>query len=479
MLFLFCLLPAFGAFLLFFVSKNNVFFIKNFSLVWTLLVFNISIVICLSFDSFCLDFQFLEELSWLTFSTNSVVLAVDGLSIVMIVLTTFLFPVCILLGWTIAKQSQIWTYNIMFLILESILLLVFCSLDLLMFYLLFEAILIPMYFVIGVFGSRERKIRASYLLFLYTLVSSIVMFVCILFLFVKTGSTNFFIIRLFQFDPLVEKLCWLAFFSSFAVKMPIIPFHIWLPEAHCEAPTAGSVLLAGILLKLGGYGFLRFSLSFFPSACSFFSPMIYALSAFGVIYASLTTLQQIDLKKIIAYTSVGHMGLVTAGIFSQNAQGIFGSILLMLAHGITSPALFISIGFLYERYGTRIIKYYGGLIHTMPIFSVLFIIFSLANLGLPATSNFIGEFLVLVGCFSANSWATLLIGTGLVLSAGYSLWLCNRLLFGNFKSYSIVLFRDLNRREFSVFFPFVFLTFFVGLYPEFIAVLTKSFVFVC
>jgi proton-translocating NADH-quinone oxidoreductase chain M len=260
-----------------------------------------------------------------------------------------------------------------------------------------------MFFIVGIFGSRERKVRASYLLFLYTLVSSILLFIAILYIYFKTGTTNYILLKTFQLDPFVERLCWLAFFSSFAVKMPLVPFHIWLPEAHCEAPTAGSVILAGILLKLGGYGFLRFSLGLFPDSSNFFTPLIFALSSFGVVYASLSTLQQVDLKKIIAYSSVGHMGLVTIGIFSSSIQGILGSIVLMVSHGITSGALFVAIGILYERHHTRVVRYYSGLIHTMPLFSVCFIIFTLANLGLPVTSNFIGEFFVLVGCFKVNS----------------------------------------------------------------------------
>jgi NADH-quinone oxidoreductase subunit M len=248
--------------------------------------------------------------------------------------------------------------------------------------------------------------------------------------------------------------------------MPIAPFHIWLPEAHCEAPTAGSVILAGILLKLGGYGFLRFSITLFPEASAFFTPLVFTLSTLGITYASLTTLQQVDLKKIIAYSSVGHMGLVTMGIFSGNFQGIVGSIMLMVAHGIVSSGLFLTIGVLYDRHGTRIIKYYSGLIHTMPLFSVTFIIFSLGNLGLPGTCNFIGEFLVILGTFKINSFCSLFAGLGMILSAGYSLWLCNRIIFGNVKQSSIVYFQDLTRQEFFLFLPFIFLTFFLGVYPD-------------
>lgn len=467
-------MPAIGGFILLFLDKNNLKIVRNFSLFWALLVFNYSVCLLFFFDPSSSQFQLPETYSWLPFSNTAVVFGIDGLALYMILLTTFLTPICIILSWTLKIKSQTRDYNATFLFLEAILLGVFCSLDLLVFYLLFEAVLIPMYLIVGVFGSRERKVRASYLLFLYTLVSSILMFIAILFLYYKSGTTCFLTLRTVQLEPYAEKLCWLAFFSSFAVKMPLVPFHIWLPEAHCEAPTAGSVILAGILLKLGGFGFLRYSLGLFPEASAYFTPLIYTLSSLGVVYASLTTLQQVDLKKIIAYSSVGHMGLVTIGIFSSTIQGVLGAILLMIGHGITSSALFLSIGFLYERHGTRVVRYYSGLMHTMPLFSVCFIIFTLANLGLPATSNFVGEFFVLIGCFKTNSWSALLAGSGMILGAGYSLWLCNRIIFGNIKQYSIVIFRDLTRREFFVFVPFIFLTFLLGLYPDIIVNYLRS-----
>lgn len=323
-----------------------------------------------------------------------------------------------------------------------------------------------MYFIIGVYGSRKRRIRASYLLFLYTLFSSIFMFLAILYIYFISGTTDYLVLKTIQLNDIAERCCWFAFFLSFAVKMPLVPFHIWLPEAHCEAPTAGSVILAGILLKLGGYGFLRFSIGLFPEASAFFTPLIYTISAFGVVYASITTLQQVDLKKIIAYSSVGHMGLVTVGLFSANTQGIIGAVLLMISHGIVSGALFLCIGILYERHSTRIVRYYSGLIHTMPIFSVCFITFSLGNLGLPGTSSFIGEFLIIAGALETNTWIALLCGTGMVLGAGYTLWLLNRILFGNVKNTAIIHFKDLTRFEFALLFPFVFLTIFLGLYSE-------------
>lgn len=281
------MLPLMGAFALLFVDRTNAVFIRNFSLVWSLLVFNCSICLLAGFDPLTSNFQFIESISWLPFANTDILFAVDGLSILLIILTTFLIPVCVLLCWKMPNQTLLKDYNIAFLLLEAILIGIFCSLDLLVFYLLFEAVLIPMFFIVGIFGSRERKVRASYLLFLYTLVSSILLFVAILFIYFKTGTTNYLLLKTFEFDPVVERLCWLAFFSSFAVKMPLVPFHIWLPEAHCEAPTAGSVILAGILLKLGGYGFIRFSLGLFPESSNFFTPLIFVLSSFGVVYASL------------------------------------------------------------------------------------------------------------------------------------------------------------------------------------------------
>jgi proton-translocating NADH-quinone oxidoreductase chain M len=406
--------------------------------------------------------------TWLPFSNIGMSFGLDGFSLLLVLLTGFLTPICLLLSWNFSVESNLKQFNIAFLVLESILFGVFCSLDVLVFYVFFEAVLIPMYFVIGVFGSKKRRVRASYLLFLYTLFSSMFMFIAILMIYLSFGTTDYQTLKTVQFDPFFERFCWFAFFLSFAVKMPLLPFHVWLPEAHSEAPTAGSVILAGVLLKLGGFGFLRYSVGMFPEASAFFTPFIFSVSVFGVIYASITTLQQVDLKKIIAYSSVGHMALVTIGIFSCNSQGILGSILLMLSHGIVSAALFLCVGILYERHQTRIIRYYSGLIHTMPLFSVFFFCFSLANIGLPGTVSFIGEFLVFVGCFEINSLAALLSGSGLILGAGYGLWLLNRLLLGNSKILAFFTLKDLTRYEFFMLLPFLLLTLVLGLFPSFL-----------
>lgn len=377
-------------------------------------------------------------------------------------------PACILLCWNKSLTNQAKEYCIAFFFLESILFAVFSSLDLLIFYILFEAVLIPMYLLIGFYGSRERRIRSSYMLFLYTLVSSIILFVAILYIYFKFGTTDYLVLKTVQLDPFAEKLCWFAFFLSFAVKMPLVPFHIWLPEAHCEAPTSGSVILAGILLKLGGFGFLRYSIGLFPDSSAFFTPFIFLVSILGIVYASITTIQQIDLKKIIAYSSVGHMGVVTIGLFSSAPQSIIGSIFLMVSHGLVSGALFLCIGILYERYHTRVIKYYSGILTTMPIFATFFTIFTMANIGLPGTSSFVGEFLIIAGCLLTNSWGAFFSASGMVLGAGYSLWLLNRILFGNIKKFSIQEFKDITRIEFYYLAPYAFLTIVLGLYPEFL-----------
>ena len=392
-------------------------------------------------------------------------MGVDGISLFLILLTTLLIPLCLLVSWESVKHS-VKEYLICFLILESLLILIFSVLDLVLFYVFFESVLIPMFIIIGVWGSRERKVRAAYMLFLYTLLGSLFMLVAIICIYFEAGTTDLQTLLITDFDERRQLLLWLAFFASFAVKVPMVPFHIWLPEAHVEAPTAGSVLLAGVLLKLGGYGFIRFSLPLFPEASVYFTPLVFTLSVIAIIYSSLTTLRQIDLKRIIAYSSVAHMNFVTIGIFSQNIQGLQGSMMLMLSHGVVSSALFMCIGVLYDRHKTRLIKYYGGVVQIMPVFATIFLVFTMANLSLPATSSFVGEFLVLIGAFSSNTLVAFLATTGIITGAAYSLWLYNRVVFGNLKVTYINHFYDITRRELFTFTPLLILTIYMGIYPS-------------
>jgi proton-translocating NADH-quinone oxidoreductase chain M len=323
-----------------------------------------------------------------------------------------------------------------------------------------------MFLVIGIWGSRERKIRASLQFFIYTLVGSVLMLLAILTIYAQTGTTDIQVLQTISFTQELQIVFWLAFFASFAVKVPMVPVHLWLPEAHSEAPTAGSVILAGILLKMGGYGFLRFSIPLFPDASIYFTPLVYTLSAIAVIYTSLTTLRQVDMKRLIAYSSVAHMGFVTIGMFTMNIQGIEGSIFLMLSHGIVSSALFLCVGVIYDRHKTRIINYYSGLTVAMPIYSIIFLFFILANMGLPGTSSFVSEFMVLAATFKSNIFITVLAATGGVWGAAYSLWLYNRTAFGNIRLTYITNFQDVDRREFFVFLPCIILVLLMGIYPE-------------
>jgi proton-translocating NADH-quinone oxidoreductase chain M len=389
---------------------------------------------------------------------------VDGISFLFIVLTAFLVPACLLVGWASIKHYER-EFFVAFLFLEGFLVLVFSNLDLLFFYIFFESVLIPMFLIIGVWGARERKIRAAYQLFLYTLFGSIFMLLAILLIFFQAGSTDFQTLLQTSFSEERQILLWVAFFASFAVKVPMVPVHIWLPEAHVEAPTAGSVILAGILLKLGTYGFLRFSIPFFPDASSYFLGLVYVLSLVAILYASLTTLRQADMKKVIAYSSVAHMGYVTLGLFSNNLPGIEGSLLLMLSHGIVSSALFLCVGMVYERTHTRLLAYYGGSAQTMPLFSIFLFLFTLGNMSLPGTSSFIGEFLILAGVFSTNTSVGVVAASGMIFGTAYSIWLFNRIAFGNLKPLSLERFADLNRREVAILFPFAFTMIALGFYP--------------
>lgn len=457
--------PLLGAVFLLAIPSSKIRLIRSIGFSISLITFLFSLTFWIRFDKSTPHFQFVETINWLPNSNIQLYMGLDGISLLFVILTTFLVPICILVGWSSIKNYKK-EYIIAFLVLESFMIAVFCMLDLLLFYVFFESVLIPMFIIIGVWGSRQRKIQAAYQFFLYTLLGSVFMLLAILLIFFQTGTTDLQILLTTEFSERRQILLWLAFFASFAVKVPMVPVHIWLPEAHVEAPTGGSVILAGILLKLGTYGFLRFSIPMFPEATLYFTPFIFTLSVVAILYTSLTTIRQIDLKKIIAYSSVAHMNFVTIGLFSLNLQGIEGSILLMLSHGLVSSALFLCVGALYDRHKTRLVKYYGGLVSTMPIFSILFLFFTLANMSLPGTSSFIGEFLILVGAFQRNTLIATLAALGMILGAAYSLWLYNRVVFGAWKPNFISKFSDLNRREVFMFLPFVIGVLWMGIYPE-------------
>lgn len=388
----------------------------------------------------------------------------DGISLFFVLLSVFLLPICLLCSWaTITYRVR--EFNILMYLIVFLLIQVFSVLDLFLFYIFFESILIPMFIMIGIWGSRERKIHAAYQFFVYTLFGSLMMLIAVIYIYLVTGSTNLLVILNTNFTLFENRILWLAFFASFAVKVPMVPVHIWLPEAHVEAPTAGSVLLAGILLKMGTYGLLRFSVPMFPEGTLYFQPFVYLISVIGIIYAGLTTIRQIDLKKIIAYSSVGHMNYVTLGILSNNVYGVEGSIFLMLSHGLVSSALFLCVGLLYERYHTRILLYYGGLAFGMPVFGIFFLLFSLANISLPGTSSFIGEFLVLLGVYQINFFVTCLATFGIILGAVYVIWLYNRVMFGFVR---LEFFSDLNVKELYIFIILTFSIILLGVYPSLI-----------
>jgi proton-translocating NADH-quinone oxidoreductase chain M len=459
------LFPLGGLFVLFFIPEKNIKTIKIIALAFSLITFLYSLFLLVLFDYSTERFQFTEYLEWLLSYNFYFFIGLDGISLLFILLTTLLIPICILASWQSIKFS-IKEYYSYFLLIESLLICIFSSLDILLFFIFFESILIPMYLIIGIWGSRTRKIKAGYQFFLYTLIGSVLMLLAIFIIYFETGTTDYQLISNIYFSDRRQIILWLGFFISFAIKVPMVPFHIWLPEAHVEAPTAGSVILAGILLKMGTYGLLRFSISLFPEGSFYFTPLVYVMSIIAIIYTSLTTLRQIDLKKIIAYSSVAHMGFVTMGLFTLNIQGIEGSLIIMLSHGFVSSGLFLCIGILYEKHHTRLIKYYTGISQIIPIFSIYFLFFSIANLGFPGTGNFVGEFLTLVGLFESNTLATFFSATGMILSAAYSLWLANRIIFGKLNIEYILQFKEINKREFSILFPLLVGTIWMGLFPE-------------
>ena len=459
------LVPLIGSLFILMIPKENIFLIRNIALNSSLLTFLISVILWIGFDSFIGAFQFITKIQWLSSLNINFILGIDGIGLLFVVLTTLIFPICILSSWkNINKNFK--EYMVLLLILESLLIIVFTILDLLLFYIFFESILIPMFLMIGIWGSRRRKVRAAYLLFFYTLFGSVLMLVAIMSIYMQVGSTDYQILLSVNFAEGRQKFLWLAFFLSFASKIPMVPVHIWLPEAHVEAPTTGSVILAGILLKMGSYGFIRFSLPLFPYASLYFTPLVYMIATISIVYTSLTAIRQTDLKRIIAYASIAHMNLIMLGLFSLNIQGIEGSLIQMISHGVVSSALFLCVGVMYDRFHSRLIKYYGGLVLVMPVFISIFLLFTFANAALPGTCNFVGELLLFTGIFQDNIFIAIFAATGIVLSGAYSLWLFNRISYGNLKIQHIKGFSDLTKREFHVLLPLIFLTIFFGVYPE-------------
>jgi proton-translocating NADH-quinone oxidoreductase chain M len=460
-------LPLVGVFLLMVAPSNNSKLLKLIALNFSSLPFIGSLLIWAYFKKSLGQFQFVVKVYWLSALNLNVTLGIDGISLFFLLLTTLLIPICILLGWDSVKKD-LKEYLIAFLFLEFFLILVFCIVDLLLFYIFFESVLIPMFLIIGIWGSRERKILASYYFFLYTLFGSVVMLLALIYIYYQVGTTDYEMLLTFSFSKLEQKFLWFAFFLAFAGKVPMIPVHLWLPEAHVEAPTAGSVILAGVLLKLGTYGLIRYSIPLFPNASFFFTPFVYTIAAIGIIYTSFTAIRQSDFKRIIAYTSIAHMNLVILGIFSFNVVGIEGAIFQSLSHGFVASALFLVIGIVYDRYHTRIVKYYSGLASVMPIYISIFLFFTMANISFPGTSSFIGEFLILTGSFKCSTSVTFLGATGVILGGAYSLWLLNRIAFGNMKVQYCEKFLDLNKREFICFLPLILGTIFLGLLPNII-----------
>jgi proton-translocating NADH-quinone oxidoreductase chain M len=458
-------IPLYAAIFILFIDSKNLEYMKKVALGASMFTFVLSLGLWVLFDRSTAVFQFREYWQWLDQVNINFNLGIDGISLFFVILTTLLVPLCLLASWNSIK-IHVKEYLIAFLVMETLLIIVFSIMDLLLFYVFFESVLIPMFLIVGIWGSRERKIRAAYLLFLYTLVGSVLMLLAILLIYSIAGTTTYTNLLTIQFDESLQKFLWLAFFASFAVKVPMVPVHIWLPEAHVEAPTAGSVILAGVLLKLGSYGLIRFSMPLFPAATIYFTPLVYTMAAIAVIYTSLTAIRQSDMKRIIAYASVAHMNVILVGMFALNMQGLEGAMIQMLSHGLVSSALFLCVGVLYDRHHSRMVKYYSGVAHTMPIFAILFMFMTMANIALPCTSSFVGEFLILAGTFQVNTTICVLAGTGMILGGGYSLWLYNRIAFGNLKIQAIKQFSDMNRREFMVFLPLTIGTLVMGIYPE-------------
>jgi len=437
---------------------------RNVALLTSVATFLVSLLVWVNFDSSSADFQMVDQARWLPGYSIVYKMGVDGISLFFVILSTFLTPICILSAWE-AIQVRVKEYMIAFLVLETMMVGMFCALDLVLFYTFFEGVLIPMFIIIGVWGGA-RRVYASFKFFLYTLLGSVLMLLAVLAMYYDAHTTDIQVLLGHAFPAELQPWLWLAFFASFAVKVPMWPVHTWLPDAHVEAPTAGSVILAGVLLKMGGYGFLRFSLPMFPLATHDFMPMVFTLSIVAVIYTSLVALVQKDMKKLIAYSSVAHMGFVTIGIFTVQVQGVEGALFQMLSHGIVSGALFLCVGVIYDRMHTREISRYGGLVSRMPVYAVMFMLFTLASVGLPGTAGFVGEFLVLNGAFQVNSWVAFFAAFGLILGPAYALYLYRRVVFGKLVHEDLKTILDLNPREIFLFVPLVLVVLWMGIYPS-------------
>ena len=459
-------LPLIGALAILLIRGDEKIVARNAraTALWTsLATFFVSIFLWVGFDNSTADFQFVEKVAWIPSFGLYYHMGVDGISVFFVILSTFLTPLCILASWE-SIQNRVKEYMVAFLVLETLMVGMFCALDFILFYIFFEAVLIPMFLIIGVWGGA-RRVYAAFKFFLYTLTGSVLMLIAILVIYFEAETTDIPTLLKTVLDPRMQLWLWLAFFASFAVKVPMWPVHTWLPDAHVEAPTAGSVILAGVLLKMGAYGFLRFSVPMLPYATDFFTPLIYTLSIIAIIYTSLVALAQEDMKKLIAYSSVAHMGFVTLGIFSLTFQGVQGAVFQMISHGIVSGALFLCVGVIYDRIHTREIARYGGLVERMPKYAIVFMVFMLASVGLPGTSGFVGEFLILVGVFQSNTWVAALATTGIILGAAYMLYLYRRVIFGKLEKDDLKSILDLNPREIAIFAPLVIVTIWMGIWP--------------
>ena len=431
------------------------------ALATTLAVLAVSVVLVATFDPKSAGYQFVEHIAW--FSGASYHLGVDGISILFVLLTAFLMPICILASWK-SVETRVGDYMIAFLVLETLVIGVFTSLDLFLFYIFFEGTLVPMFIIIGVWGGANR-IYAAYKFFLYTLLGSVLMLLAMLWMANEAGTTSIPALKEYAFGPQAQSILWLAFFASFAVKMPMWPVHTWLPDAHVQAPTAGSVILAGILLKLGGYGFILFNVPMFPDASVLYRPLVFTLSVIAIAYTSLVAFRQTDIKKLIAYSSIAHMGFVTMGIFAGNAQGMQGAVFQMLSHGLISSALFLCVGVVYDRMHTREIAFYGGLTNRMPWYAAIFLMFTMANVGLPGTSGFIGEILTMTGIYQVSTWTAFVAASGVIFSAVYALTLYRNVMFGEITNPKLKDITDIDKRELLIFVPLILGTLWLGVQP--------------